>query len=192
MINMEYLGTRIRNECAGIHYDSITEHCMPEEILFGVKDQRVLDLCCPTRHFTKWSSRYWTLPSEIRAMISDLNTSTLMKSRDILFFFHYPVDRKRVLKMSKDEDSPIDLFVLKDSERPVSALYGNFLGESLYLGAQPLMQEMADGLKQGFGRALEILPKLSREDMVRSQIGRYSGIRVFDMLKEPKDVTVSR
>jgi len=182
------LGERIKNQGIGIYYGETAECLLRwEDTLFGIEDGKLLAFCHPRNNISRWSLRYWRLPSEFKKVLTDPNNSKLLRRNKPLFFLHYSIDKKRVIKGCKNRKPPIDYQVI-DSKNLESAIYSNFLGETLYVGDKILMQETVAELKGGFHEALGIASNLVKSNIAESRIARYNELIICDTIHAPRYV----
>ncbi len=206
--HMTNLSDLIKEKCMGVYFGAQAEAGLGYNTAFGFRDsQNVINLCMPTENFSNswFSLSYWTRPNkEVKALL-DCNPEEMRKKSKLLFF-HYLLDKnifrrnalahnKRYKNMPPGLVKQIDLSSedVRKLLAPevVSCIYGNFLGETIYVGDVAIMQELVDKIKTGFESAQEILGQLTRASLVESEIKRVTELTVHDLVKWPELSTIS-
>ncbi|MBU0980385.1 MAG: hypothetical protein KJ709_06250 [Nanoarchaeota archaeon] len=192
------LGERLLKEASGIYYGGRAENSMSaDDTLFGVEDQQALDLCKPRKNLSRLSMTYQRLPKRVREAVRNPDNSDLFTGGHTLFFFHYPLDKKRFIKNKGRSLVDLGNFSLSVSQddigqilgepfQAISCIYANFMGQTLYVGDEALMQEVTDHLKGGFPGVLEIASQLIREDLAIGEVGSFRELVIYDALQEPR------
>lgn len=201
------LGRRLRNEGAGVYYSAKAEHTLGRETFFGVVNSARVDLCHPRNHFVWWNLRYLGLPYKLKTAITRPDKSDLFKG-DKLFFFHYPLNKKRIkhqykqfghmltfLNIPNDIEPASDRLegIITDQNQEASCILSSLLkGETLFVGSLGLMQQVIDYLKGGFANVLDITCQLIKEDLAKKDIDSYNKLYIFDSFDKPKYVCHKR
>jgi len=201
------LGERVFSECAGVYMSSEAHHIMGHDnTLFGVENQAIIEICSPQHLIPESSSAFQSLPEILQKAIRDPDgTGRDLWKTDKLFFFHYAVDRQRYEEVAKNYPTPIDLKskeferVFGPRDQETSCIKTNFFSDTLYVGKTEVLGQVVEQLKRG-GNIEELLLSIvrgslarsSQQEYVRRMIGKYNDLHVFDSVKEPAYVGLTR
>src|SRR3989338_8766776 len=123
---------RIKEECAGVYYGG-DQFAAPKQDLFGVANDCPLYLCLPREHISKISLGYWKIPKSLRKrMFSHEGESVEMRSRQGVYFFHYPVHPNKLARKMKQNGFglPVDEQIFGRRNGDSSCVYSNLFSET--------------------------------------------------------------
>ncbi len=191
---------RLKAECAGVYY---ADH-LPEATEWG-SNVPLLGKCKPSENIPFWSSRYRHMLSSLRREV--FHDEAVPRRMDSLYFLHYEIDKDRVMRQVRALSRRIQSNAFLDhintsssffQHDDLSAIYTNHLGEGMYVGPGPVLQDVMNAMKQGFKEAAELLTAITECDWQFKNGDDVTGrpqisvIELFDQREAPRYVKLVR